>query len=252
MARRGRGAPGELGQGAGQRLRQPGRYGEREGHQRAVRRLAHDHAPGPQLVLEPAGLGVPGVDLDHLAPLPAQHPRLVQRERDRLGVGPDQPADPEQRAAEPPAHHGHDVADLATAQGLQHRRTGRPGRLTVVAGARGAGVRAEDEGRAVVPGVPVPLARRLDHLPGRRLVSDPLQPAAEPRAPRLDLDVRGARGHEVGGRPGGMWSWPQSTPPALCGVQAPRAPVMYFADAGRRVESRDGTSRQRPVPKGRR
>ena len=66
----------------------------------------------------------------------------------------------------------------------------------------GVGVRAEDEGRAVMPGVPVPLARRLDHLPGRRLVSDPLQPAAEPRAPCLDLDVRGARGHEVGGRPG--------------------------------------------------
>ena len=69
-----------------------------------------------------------GVDLDQVAPLPAQHAGLVDRERDRVGVGPHQAADPEQGAAEPPGHHGHDVAQLrarAASPASAHRPTRR-------------------------------------------------------------------------------------------------------------------------------
>ena len=111
---------------------------------------------GPQLVLEATGVGVGGVDLDQLASLPAQHARLVQRERDRVGVGPDQAADPEQGAAEPPGHHGDDVAeprDRAGSPASARRPTRRAHRRRWSGRCRR---RAEDERRAVVAGVPVP------------------------------------------------------------------------------------------------
>src|SRR5690606_24104927 len=64
---------------------------------------------------------------------------------------------------------------------------GSASRFTVVGGALHLGPRAQDEGRAVVPGVPVLLAQPLHHRPGVPFLGDPHQGAQEATA--LDLEL---------------------------------------------------------------
>ena len=123
---------------------------------------------------------------------------LVQPGAYGVPVGPHQAAGAEQHPAEPAGHHHDHVGDLAAAEHLQHRRTRGAGRLAVVAGALHVTGRAEHERRAVVPGVPVPLAQPLHDGPRGRLVGDPLDGAQEARPLHLDLGHDPAGGSEVG------------------------------------------------------
>src|SRR6478609_1494159 len=126
-----------------------------------------------------------------------QRPGLRHRAAHGVAVGPHQATGPEQRAAEPARDHGGDVAQPGAAQHVEHRRPGSARRLAVVGRALDRTVRAQHEGRAVVPGVPVLTPQRGDEGAGVVLGRDPAQRAEEARPAVLDLGGRVAGDGDV-------------------------------------------------------
>ena len=147
----------------------------------------HPRAPGPQVVLEPSHGGDVDRDLAQLLEHPLDHADLLERGAGRVGVRPGEPARPEHHAAEPATHHRDHVGQLAAAQHLEDGRAASAWRLSVVARLLDGSLGPDDEGVAVVAGVPVLLAHLVDDTAGPHLVGHPGDGAEE--AGLLDLDL---------------------------------------------------------------
>ena len=173
---------------------------DREPQQRLARVLDAEH-PGParaQVVLEAAHGRDVDLDLAEVLQHPLDHARP---RRGRPGSRRRTPAASRPVPSITPPNHREPTATTSVSSrprsSSEHRRATRARWLAVVAGRLVAAVRPDDEGVAVVAGVPVLLAHLVDDAAGALLVAHPGEGAAESGAALLDLGDPVARDREV-------------------------------------------------------